>query len=96
MRVNPAVELPTSTTESEAEGIFAEGEINKAAEQQSHGLIIKDGYHKTYNENKDILMDGEFKGGKLWEGKHYIYDENGLLEKIEVYKEGKYAGNGVF
>ena len=50
---------------------------------------------KTYNENKDIYMDGEFKDAKLWTGKHYIYDENGLLERIEVYKDGKYVGNGV-
>ena len=40
-------------------------------------------------------MDGEFKDAKLWTGKHYIYDENGLLERIEVYKDGKYVGNGV-
>ena len=35
-------------------------------------------------------MDGEFKNGKLYNGKLYIYDENGLLEKIEIYKKGKY------
>ena len=40
-------------------------------------------------------MDGEFQDGKLWSGKHYIYDENGLLERIDVYKEGKFEGNGV-
>ena len=38
-------------------------------------------------KNKDILMDGEFRR-KLWTGKHYIYDENGLIERIDVYKEG--------
>ena len=40
-------------------------------------------------------MDGAFKSGKLWTGKHYIYDENGLLERIDVYKEGAFSGNGV-
>lgn len=64
-------------------------------EAQKTGKGIVDGYHKTYNSNKDILMDGEFKNGKLFNGKHYIYDEYGLLEKIEVYKNGKYIGNGV-
>ena len=93
-RVNPEVELETN--EEEGEGIIAVGEINIGVEEEStERRLLKDGYHKTYNENKDILMDGEFIGGKLWEGKHYIYDENGLLERIEVYKEGKYAGNGV-
>ena len=93
-RVNPEVELPIF--EKEREGIAALGEINPgAAIELDAPKALKDGYHKTYNENKDILMDGEFLGGKLWDGKHYIYDENGLLEKIEVYKDGKFAGTGV-
>lgn len=89
-RVNPAVTLedPNETT---GEGVEAAGELNI---DEKIGQI-KDGYHKTYNENKDIYMDGEFKSGKLWNGKHYIYDENGLLERIEIYKDGKYVGNGV-
>ena len=93
-RVNPKVEL--EVTEEQGEGIIAVGETNLGVEQpSSEERVLKDGYHKTYNDNKDILMDGEFLGGKLWDGKHYIYDENGLLERIEVYKQGRYAGNGV-
>ena len=89
-RVNPPVKLEEEIT-GPGDGVDVAGTQNiedKIGE-------IKDGYHKTYNENKDILMDGEFKNGKLWTGKHYIYDENGLLERIEVYKDGKYVGNGV-
>lgn len=67
----------------------AQGKVNEAHQD------IKDGYAKRFNENKDILMDGEFKGGKLWNGKWYKYDENGLLLKIEIYKNGKYIGDGV-
>lgn len=67
----------------------AQGEVNEAHKD------IKDGYAKRFNENKDILMDGEFKKGKLWNGKWYKYDENGLLLKIEIYKDGKYIGDGV-
>ncbi|MCB9195345.1 MAG: hypothetical protein H6598_03890 [Flavobacteriales bacterium] len=91
--VNPPVVLDSEKKDKEkGEGIAAQGVENEA---QKSGTGLKDGYHKTYNENKDILMDGEFKGGKLFNGKHYIYDEYGLLEKIEVYKNGKYIGNGV-
>ncbi len=86
-RVNPP--LKTKKEEIEAEGVKVEGMENLG------GKNIVDGYHKTYNDDKDILMDGEFKDGKLINGKHYIYDEYGLLEKIEVYKKGKYVGNGV-
>lgn len=73
-------------------GVAVAGVENAA---QSKGTAIVDGFHKTYDKNKNILMDGEFKGGKLWNGKHYIYDSYGLLERIEIYKDGKYIGNGV-
>ncbi len=86
-RVNPPVEVKKE--ETKGEGLAVEGVKNMG------GTEIVDGYHKTYNDNKDILMDGEFKDGKLIDGKHYIYDEYGLLERIEVYKDGKYVGNGV-
>jgi len=85
-RINPAVK---DNVEHKAEGVKVEGLEN------INGSKIIDGYHKTYNEDKDILMDGEFLNGKLIDGKYYIYDEYGLLEKIEVYKNGKYVGNGV-
>lgn len=90
-RVNPAVKLEEEVIVDKPEGIEADG---VTFDPKDIGEI-EDGYHKTYNENKDIYMDGEFKKGKLWTGKHYIYDENGLLERIEVYKDGKYVGNGV-
>ncbi len=67
----------------------AQGNVNEAQKE------VKDGYAKRFNENNDILMDGEFKRGKLWNGKWYKYDKNGLLYKIEVYKKGKYVGDGV-
>lgn len=90
-RVNPPVQLEEDKV-IKAEPLAKEGDVNLAPKGIGE---ITDGYHKTYNKNKDILMDGEFKSGNLWNGKHYIYDENGLLERIEVYKDGKYVGNGV-
>jgi antitoxin component YwqK of YwqJK toxin-antitoxin module len=54
----------------------------------------RDGYNKLYNKNDEIWMDGEFKGGKLWEGKLYRYDSDGILLKIEVWKNGKYHSDG--
>ncbi len=59
------------------------------------GAGLKDNYGKTYDKNKNILMDGTFKDGRLHDGRHYIYDEFGLLDHIEVYKDGVYVGNGV-
>lgn len=51
-------------------------------------------YNKLYNQDKALYMDGLFKEGKLWDGKLYRYDENGLLLKIEIWKEGSYHSDG--
>jgi len=56
---------------------------------------LNDCLGKTYDEDKNILMDGCFKSGRLFEGRHYIYDEYGLIDHIDIYKNGEFAGNGV-
>ena len=61
-------------------------------QNKPQGEKLVDGYHKTYDNDKNILKDGKFKGGELWEGNHYIYDENDLLERIEIWENGKYSG----
>lgn len=54
----------------------------------------RDGYNKLYNKADEIWMDGEFKSGKLWDGKLYKYDSDGILLKIEIWKDGKYHSDG--
>lgn len=54
----------------------------------------RDGYNKVYNENEELWMDGKFKTGKLFDGKLYKYDSDGILLKIEVWKNGKYHSDG--
>jgi antitoxin component YwqK of YwqJK toxin-antitoxin module len=55
----------------------------------------RDGYNKLYNKADELWMDGEFKADKLWNGKLYKYDSDGILLKIEVWKNGKYHSDGV-
>lgn len=92
-RVDPplVVEEPKGKDSEKVKG----GSSNQDGVEQSHDFKIPDGERKIYNNNKDIWMDGEFKNGRLWNGKLYIYDEDGLIEKIEIYKGGKFAGTGV-
>lgn len=52
-------------------------------------------YNKVYNDNQELWMDGKFKDGKLWDGKLYQYDADGILLKIEIWKEGRYNSDGV-
>ena len=70
------------------------GGTENDAQNKEHKSIV-DGYHKTYDDNKNLLMDGEFKEGRLYNGRLYVYDDFGLLDHIEVFKEGIFAGNGV-
>jgi antitoxin component YwqK of YwqJK toxin-antitoxin module len=51
-------------------------------------------YKEDNKTNKNITEDGEFRNGKLWNGKKYIYDKNGLIRKVEIWKEGKYFADG--
>lgn len=87
--VNTPVKVGTGIKIKQKSSPQAQGEVNNAQGE------VRDGYAKRFNKNNDILMDGEFKKGKLYTGKWYKYDENGLLDKIEVYKKGKYVGDGV-
>ncbi|MGB0932635.1 MAG: toxin-antitoxin system YwqK family antitoxin [Lishizhenia sp.] len=73
----------------------APSNIKKAPKIENPPLEFnKNGYNKVYNNNKEIWMDGEFNNGLLWDGILYIYDEDGLLKKVEVYKEGLYHSDG--
>ncbi|MBI3134627.1 MAG: hypothetical protein HYZ14_08155 [Bacteroidetes bacterium] len=53
-----------------------------------------DGYNKVYTKSEELWMDGYFKSGKLWNGELYKYDSDGLLLKIEIWKNGAYHSDG--
>jgi antitoxin component YwqK of YwqJK toxin-antitoxin module len=59
------------------------------------GTVDPEGYNKLYTRSLLLKWDGHYHHGKPWNGKKYIYDENGILTRIEVYKNGMYIGNGV-
>lgn len=52
-----------------------------------------DGFNMLY-KNDELYQVGKFVGGRLFEGKFYKYDADGLLLKIEIYKGGKYHSDG--
>ena len=54
-----------------------------------------EGYFKLYNKDRQITQDGTFHKNRLTDGKNYIYNSNGILIQIKLYKEGKYIGDGV-
>jgi len=56
--------------------------------------FVPNGYNKVYNANDEIWMDGEFKNGQLFDGKVYDYDQDGILQKVRIFKNGKYHSEG--
>lgn len=59
------------------------------------GTINSEGYNKLYTRSLLLKWDGYYHHGKPWNGKKYIYNGNGILQQIEIYKDGLYIGNGV-
>jgi len=47
------------------------------------------GYRILLNSKKQKWKEGDFKKGKLVNGKEFFYDETGKLTKINIYKKGK-------
>lgn len=58
------------------------------------GKFQPNGYNKVYNAEDEIWQDGDFKEGRLFNGKVYVYDKDGILLKVKVYKNGVYHSDG--
>lgn len=69
--------------------VDATKEKTNAAQKPFNGT----GYAKLFLSGAKISKDGEFKNYRLIDGKDYIYNADGILEKIAVYKGGKYIGD---
>jgi antitoxin component YwqK of YwqJK toxin-antitoxin module len=46
------------------------------------------GHHQLYNAFKKIDREGEFKNGRLIDGKRYYYNSDGNLLKTVIYEDG--------
>jgi antitoxin component YwqK of YwqJK toxin-antitoxin module len=60
---------------------------------EAQPVFTGDGYAKLFNLNKQISKEGTFRKYRLIDGKDYIYNKDGILERIAVYKDGRYVGD---
>ena len=61
----------------------------------ANGLVfVPNGLNKLYTESSEIWIDGHFVNGQLYSGKVFIYDRDGVLLKVRIYKEGIYSSDG--
>lgn len=61
----------------------------------AEGLEFKpNGWNKLFTKTDEIWMDGYFTNGQLMDGKVFVYDRDGVLLKVRVYKKGEYISDG--
>lgn len=52
------------------------------------------GFNKLYTNSDEIWIDGQFKNGQLKDGKVFVYDRDGVLLKVRIFKDGMYVSDG--
>jgi antitoxin component YwqK of YwqJK toxin-antitoxin module len=87
---------PVITVEQEKESITEEPVVVPEEGTTNESVPFKaNGFNTIYNNNDQISQVGQYNEGQLWNGKWYQYNKDGILIRIEVYKDGKYVGNGL-
>ena len=70
--------------------------VVKAGESLNLGGVFNgDGKAVLFNKNKQVAKDGVFQKYKLIDGKEFIYNSDGILQRIAIYKNGIYVGDGL-
>lgn len=88
-------ELPTGEISVEPELVQAASSAVRGTTPSHQPALEKfeeSGPGKLYNRNNQITQEGEFREGRLWNGKRHRYDREGKLSKTEVYQHGKFVG----
>ena len=66
------------------------------AEETTNAVTFREnGYNTLYDRQLRISQQGEFKQGRLYDGRRYTYDKDGILQRIQVFKQGRYSGDAV-
>lgn len=86
--VPKAAEVKPDATAPMAPAVSKEEKPNAVAFREN-------GWNTLYDQQLRLSQQGEFKNGRLWDGKRYSYDADGLLERIQIYKAGRYMGDAV-
>ncbi|MGB0423748.1 MAG: hypothetical protein ACPGED_05485 [Flavobacteriales bacterium] len=84
------VEIEAATLPKDSDAVKeVKEETNAAANFRPNG------FNTLYNKTGQVTQIGEFKNGRLWNGRWNRYNTDGILIRIEVYKNGKFIGTGV-
>lgn len=81
--------------ESPAPELSREETTPRKTDKPNLGVFKDTGFNTLYNRNKQITQVGDFLEGRLWDGKWHKYDEDGILRRVEVYRDGRFIGYGI-
>ena len=90
-----AVKVEPEPVKDESNKIKTTTKVTAATAKPNTGLFDGNGQHTLYNKNRQISQKGLFRGGRLYTGKVYKYNNDGILTNVEMYQAGKYIGEGV-
>jgi len=88
----PKQPLPVKKEESSKEPPKI-ADVSKEKTNAAYKPFDGNGYAKLFLPGARVSKDGEFRNFRLIDGKDYVYNADGILEKIAVYKAGKYVGD---
>lgn len=84
---------PKRTVETPASASSAKAAPAKAASETTNATDFRaEGWNTLYDSQHRLAQQGEYHKGRLWKGKVYKYDRDGILRKVEVYMDGRYVG----
>lgn len=86
----PVDETPKAPEEEEQKAVAP---VAKTNDLPNKGNFNGEGFWILYR-NGQISMKGTFHLRKLMEGEERIYDNNGILIRVKLFKEGRYIGDG--
>ena len=67
-----------------------------SADEKPNAVPFREtGWNTLYDGQLRISQQGDFVNGRLSDGRVYVYDKDGLLSRIKVYKNGRYTGDAV-
>jgi antitoxin component YwqK of YwqJK toxin-antitoxin module len=90
-----AVKIEPEPVKDESNNIKVSQKVTTSTAKPNTGLFDGNGQHTLYNRNRQISQKGTFRGGRLYTGKVFKYNDDGILTNLEMYQSGKYIGEGV-
>ncbi len=88
-------DLPSAATKPIATNVEPKNTAPATDKTNEAEKFKPNGYNVLYDSSQQISQVGEFKNGRLWNGKWNRYNSDGILIRTEIYKSGRYVGNGV-